>query len=122
MCFKVVDNLAIDLLLETSSVDKYIQRIFPAKCRLVPWYSKPVDMIVPTTQTHNNATVANHIACQSSSISVDEDAYHKVVVSKVSKAVTLASYTHTPELVKELARKRKFLNPYTTALATRPFV
>lgn len=43
----VVENLNVEILLETSFINKGVRRIFPTECKTVSWYSKP-GRIFPT--------------------------------------------------------------------------
>lgn len=45
----IVDNIAVDLLLETSYIDRYIRAILPGEQKLVPWHPTPV----ATIEWHN---------------------------------------------------------------------
>lgn len=85
------------LLLRTSLNDKHIREIFPKECELVSWCLQPINITVPTTETANAATVANHIDRQPSSAPLTDNIYHQIVVAK---AVTLAPHAHTRALVK----------------------
>lgn len=59
--FAVVDNLAVDIFLETLFVDKYIREDSSPKRKLVPWSSQAVAIMVPTAKTTNVPNVADHI-------------------------------------------------------------
>lgn len=80
------------------------------------WHSKPVDIIVPTTRTTNAATVADSIDSQSSTATVGDDTYHRVVVAK---AVTMAPHAHTLVLMKSSGSGKKDIEP-TDVSTNRP--
>lgn len=64
---------AFELSLETSSIEIYIQVVFPAKRKLVLCLSQPVGILVPDTKIRNALTVADHIDSQPSSALVTDD-------------------------------------------------
>lgn len=43
--FGVVENLAVELLLGTTFIDRWIRGIFPLDLKIVPWQSHPVDIL-----------------------------------------------------------------------------
>lgn len=94
--FEVVASRAVDLLLETSLIDKYIQKMFPAERRLVPWPSQPICIIVLAMKTQSPASVADYVDRQLFSPPGADGTERKVVAAK---AATLAPLTYPTLLV-----------------------
>lgn len=93
--FELADNLAEDLLLGTSFVDKYIREVFLAERKLFLWYSQPATVIEPATKIHDAVTRANHIDNLPPSSPVADEIYHKAVDAKVA---AMAPHAHTSVL------------------------
>lgn len=55
--FGIVKNLAVDILLGTSFIDRYIQGIFLSERKILPWHSQPV----PILSRNNNTAVRLHL-------------------------------------------------------------
>lgn len=115
--FGVVDNLAVELLLEPSYTNKFICRIAPAKRKFVLWLLRPVYIIVPTTEASNAAVVAGHFETHIFTVCVVDDLYHKLFVAK---AVMKAPYTLTPVLVNSAGSGTVLLKPVYVKIIRAP--
>lgn len=58
--FGVVTSVAVDLLLGTSFIHRYVQEKFPSERKLVPWHSRPVDILPQSLMTSNTVLFVDH--------------------------------------------------------------
>lgn len=48
--FRVLDNLAIEVLLRSLFIDRCIRGVFPSDRKIVPWHSPPIAILLAQTQ------------------------------------------------------------------------
>lgn len=92
MWLGVVERFAVDPLLNTSFIDRYVQGIFLTERKLVQRHSRTVDILTQSPKTSSAVPFADH---QYVKAPADETSNTAVA----AKPVTLKPCLHTPVMV-----------------------
>lgn len=117
MSFEVVETLANDLLFCMLSSYGYVQGIFPSKLKLVPWYSRPIDIL---TQSSKDSSAISFMDHEYAAVPADETRHNLVA----AKPVALAPFLLTPVMVTNtcssvLIMEPKLLRAYCVFLVVK---
>lgn len=72
----IVHNLAVNMLLGTSFIDRFIRRILPAKRKVVLWHSHPVPILLATQRDQHIQRSISHVSASLGSPSNDDKPAH----------------------------------------------
>lgn len=99
-----LSGLAADLSLDTSFIEKYMQRIFPVLSKQMPWNSRPIDTIMRFSKARSAVSLAVREYTKASA----DEPRHKILVPK---PVTLASCSHKLAIVPSTCSELLIIEP-----------
>lgn len=92
--FGVVENLAVDILVGTSFIDRCIRGIFPTERKIVPWHSRPVSILTSSSNISSKfprVEFLDHDGTQSEVKEDDEE--EEFFLCRVSRPITIPADT-----------------------------